>query len=340
MRKALCVILSALFILPACSCGAGMKRYTRIITGYFDTATSVTAYDISDEAFEEHISEFEVLLKDYDELYSIYDDVEGINNLKTINDNAGIAPVTVDQKIIDLLLYGRECYELSDGKVNICFGSVLRIWHQYREEDANTLPGEDELSEALLHTSIDDLVIDEAASTVYLQDPLMSLDVGAIAKGFAGKMICEYASEHLWHDAAVSFGGNVITFGNKNADGHTPWNILIENPDLDSADEFLTVKTTDNCVITSGDYQRFYIVDGKRYCHIIDPETLFPASNFTSVTVICDDSALGDLLSTLLFIEDQEEGLSLIESLDGVEAIWTDQEYNVTYSSGALNYAG
>ncbi|MBR1797054.1 MAG: FAD:protein FMN transferase [Clostridiales bacterium] len=325
-------------LLDLCSCSASLKRYTRVITGYFDTATTVTAYDVSDEAFEEHVEEFESLLREYDSLYSIYDDAEGTNNLKTVNDNAGIAPVEVDQRIIDLLLWGKQCHSITGGKVNICFGAVLKIWHEYREEDANRLPSYDELCEASAHTNIEDLIIDEASSTVFLQDPLMRLDVGAIAKGFAGKSICDYASSNLWHDAAISFGGNVITFGNKKADGHSRWNILVENPDLLSDEEFLTLEAADNSIVTSGDYQRFYIVDGQKYCHIIDPETLYPASEFSSVTVICDDSAMADLLSTWLFIEDQETGMEIVDGMDGVEAIWTDSGYNVTMSSGSSYY--
>ena len=124
----------------------------------------------------------------------IRDSYEGINNIKTINDNAGIKPVKVDKRIIDLIKFSKDMYEKTNGKTNIAFGAVLSIWHEYRtigiEDPANAaLPSEEELRIASEHTNIEDIVIDEEHSTVFLSDPLMRLDVGAVAKGYATEQV-------------------------------------------------------------------------------------------------------------------------------------------------------
>ena len=329
-----------LLLLGLGACAKGPARFSGIITEYFDTATTVVAYDESQELFEEHLSQFEARMGELDRLYSIYDSCEGINNLKTVNDLAGAGPVEVDDRIIGLLEFGKEAYEITGGKVNICMGSVLSLWHEKREEDKNELPDEDALYEASRHTDISGLVIDERNGTVFLEDEHMRLDVGAIAKGYAARELRDFAKDNLWHDAAISMGGNVITFGNKYADGRTLWNVIIENPDPAGEGELAALKLTDLCVVTSGDYQRFYMVDGKSYCHIISPDTLYPPENFSSVTVICEDPALADALSTYLFIVDKGEGEDFVASHEGIEAIWTDRDYIPEFSEGAAAYAG
>ena len=255
---------------------------------------------------------------------------------KTLNDKAKNAPVEVDERIISLLEYGKEVYEISGGKTNICFGAVLSIWHTAQEKKA--LPQNSRLKEAARHTDINNLVIDKENKTVYFADKDLKIDVGAIAKGWVAREICNWAKENLWNSAMLSLGGNICTFGFKNNDGSTPWNVQIESPDKNDKNGAAIVKVHDKSVVTSGDYQRYFEVDGKRYCHIINPDTLYPAEYVRSVSVICDDSALADALSTTLFNMPIEDGKALIEKTDGCEAVWVDKENNAVYSSGFKNY--
>ncbi|MGN0535925.1 MAG: FAD:protein FMN transferase [Eubacterium sp.] len=346
MKKFVCIILSLLLAVACCSCssdGGKKQRYQTSFIDLFDTASTVIAYDTSQEAFDSHYQQFYDKLAEYDKLYDIYTSYEGMNNLCTLNMKAKDGPVTVDSRIIDLLEYCKQVYEISSGKTNVCFGSVLGLWHDSREYAENNpqeaaLPDMNKLKEAAKHTDINDLVIDRENSTVYYADPDLRLDVGAVAKGYAVNQVCRWAQENLWTSAAVSIGGNVCTFGYKNDDGKTLWNIGIENPDLSSDDYLVNVKITDLSVVTSGDYQRYFTVDGKKYCHIINPETLMPAEYVASVSVLCTDSALGDALSTTLFNMPVEEGVKLIESMENVEAVWVDKNYNRTYSSGFEKY--
>ena len=134
----------------------------------------------------------------------------------------------------------------------------------------------------------------------------------------------------------INVGGNVRTLGAK-PDG-SGWTVGVENPDEDAADYLAYLQLNGKSLITSGSYQRYFIVDGKRYHHIIDPATLMPAEYYTSVSIVCDSSADGDALSTALFCMTYEQGLALIESLDGVEAMWLTVDGKQYYSSGFSSY--
>lgn len=345
MKKIISILLAVVMMvcLSSCSTKTNSERFTASFLDLFDTASTIIAYDVSQESFDEHYQQFYNELEIYDHLYDIYKNYDGVTNLYNVNKLASKEPVKVDEKIIDLLEYGKEVYSLSGGKTNICFGPVLELWHNERTIASDNpleakLPNKDELKSASQHTNIDDLIIDKQASTVYFKDADMRLDVGAIAKGYAVQRISEWAKQNLWQSAAISIGGNVSTFGYKNNDGKTKWTIGIENPDVSVGDYLLKVKITDVCVVTSGDYQRYYTVDGKKYCHIINPDTLMPSEYVASVSVLCDDSALGDALSTTLFNMSIPDGKKLVESMDNVEAVWVDKGYNKTFSSGFGDY--
>ena len=171
------------------------------------------------------------------------------------------------------------------------------------------------------------MVIDEEASTVQITDPETRLDVGAIAKGYAVEQVCREAPAGL----LVSVGGNVRATGPK-ADGQ-PWVVGIQSPDGDGEDFLHTLELSQGSVVTSGDYQRYYTVDGVRYHHIIDPDTLLPAAYWRSVTIVCADSGLADALSTALFTLPQEEGQALLNRWDA-QAMWVDASGQQFYSPG------
>ena len=295
-----------------------------------DTVTVIKSPAESQSAFAETARSIHDDLLRYHQLFDIYNDYEGLNNLKTVNDQAGIAPVKVDAAILDLLTDCRNYYELSGGKVNIAMGSVLHLWHVARNEGiddiANAkLPDMAALEAASEHTSIDCIVIDEAASTVFISDPKVRLDVGAVAKGWAAQRAAEHAPKGL----LLSVGGNVCATGPKNE--NTPWVIGVRDP-AGAADDFLhTLYVSTGSVVTSGDYQRTYLVDGKMSHHIIDPETLMPSEYWRSVTIICPDSGLADALSTALFLLDRQAGQALLDKA-GAEAMWVDGEGNCFYS--------
>lgn len=312
------------------------EQYKKYYIDAFDTATQIIGYADSEEAFGKQADLINEELKRYHKLYDIYNLYGETNNLKTINMNAGKEPVKVDQEIIDLLKFSVDLYKKTDGEINIAMGKVLKIWHDYRTTGMNDsslaeLPPMELLQNAAKHCNIDDIIIDEEASTVYLADPEMRLDVGSIGKGFAVQKVAEYARELGCNNMVINCGGNVITIGPK-ADNNN-WIFGIQNPDLEAANDIIKrVSVTDKCLVTSGDYQRYYIVDDVEYCHIIDPDTLMPPTYFSAVSIICDNSGLADALSTALFNMPYEDGLALINSIEGAEAIWVYKDGSIKYS--------
>jgi thiamine biosynthesis lipoprotein len=318
------------------------KRFDASFLDLFDTVTMIVGYAEDKDEFTKYAQMIHDNLKEYHELYDIYHNYNGINNIKTINDNAGISPVKVDQKIIDLLKISKKAYNLTDGKINVAFGAVLAVWHKYRTEglddpDNAKLPPMKVLKEKAGHTDINNVIINEAESTVYLKDPEMSLDVGAIAKGYATEMVSRYAKEHGFTNGMLSVGGNVKTIGSKlnEANKEEAWNVGIQNPDLESKNTNLYILgLKDYSLVTSGVYERYYTVNGKQYHHIIDPNTLMPAGNFLSVSIVCKDSGMADALSTSVFNMSYQDGSELIESLKDTEALWVFQDGSMKYSTG------
>ena len=336
MRRRICaLILISLLILTSCQKGedkVALKKYEASFLTLFDTVTTMVGYAESEEDFSLVANSIHQELLEYHQLYNIYNDYEGINNIKTINDNAGVAPVVVDRKIIDLLLFCKDIYYRTDGKVNVAMGSVLSIWHDYRQRAINNpsqaaIPDMSALEEAAKHTDIENVVIDPDASTVFLADPLMSLDVGAIAKGYATECVTNGLDTHL----LISVGGNVSSSMSK-PEGKD-WIVGLQDPFSEMGEYNHTIKIKKGAVVTSGDYQRYYVVDGIKYHHIIDPVTLMPSSYWKSVSVVADDSALADALSTALFLLDIEDGQKLLDEY-GAYAIWTDINGEEFLSSG------
>ena len=318
------------------------EQYRKNYIDAFDTVTTIIGYGDSQDEVTQKADVLTEELKRYHKLYDIYNTYDGINNLKTINDNAGVSPVKVDKEIIDLLKFSMNLYDKTDEQTNIALGSVLKIWHNYRNAGIDnpstaTLPPMDILEEAAKHCDINNIIIDEEASTVYLNDPEMSLDVGSIGKGYAVQKVSEYAKELGYNNMVISVGGNISVIGPKT--DNNLWKFGVQNPDLESEQASIaSVNLVDTCLVTSGDYQRYYTVDGIDYCHIIDPDTLMPADYCKSVTVITPDSGEADALSTAVFCMPYEEGLAFINNLDNVEAMWVLEDGSIQYSSNFQNY--
>ena len=331
--KRLCALILTLSLLLSGCAGAGeeQKQYSATFLTVFDTVTTILGRDSSEAAFTAKAQAVHDELLRYHQLFDIYNEYEGLNNLKTVNDHPGEA-VSVDKAIVDMLLDCKAYYELTGGRVNAAMGSVLRLWHEAREDGLNDfanayLPDGEALAQAADHADWDDVLIDEANNTVTIADPGLRLDVGAIAKGWSVQRAAETAPEGL----LISVGGNVCATGPKDSTG-TPWVVGVQDPD--GGENYLhTLYLTKGSMVTSGDYQRAYMVDGELYHHIIDPDTLYPGKLWRAVTVVCPDSGLADALSTALFLLPIEEGQKLLDACEST-AMWVDAEGNMYYSTG------
>lgn len=338
-RRVLALALAAL-LLSGCAAGVssdlGLRRYEASFLTLFDTVTTVVGYAQTEEDFRRTAQEFHDQLLEYHQLFDIYHEYSGVNNLKTVNDNAGGGLVKVDRRIIDLLLFCRDLEQLTDGKVDVTMGSVLALWHQARSEGVDdperaVLPDAGALEEAARHTGVSLLEIDQEASAVRLTDPQARLDVGAVAKGWAVEQVCRSSPAGL----LVSVGGNVQATGPK-PEGNAPWVVGVQEPDGEKQDYLHTLYIDHQAVVSSGDYQRYYTVDGVRYHHIIDPDTLYPGTRWRAVTVVCPDSGLADGLSTALFLLPREEGEALAQRC-GAQAMWVAAGGARFYTDGFLD---
>lgn len=340
------ILLLSLFVGCQMKKESEYSKYNDSFFDTFDTLTQVVGYTKSDQEFRRYFDMIHGRFQELHKLYDIYADYEGINNIKTINDNAGIKPVKVNKEIIDLILFAKDWYKRTGGRTNIAMGSVLRIWHEYRSEgiddpDNARLPTMEELREAAKHTDIDKVIVDTANSTVYLEDKRMSLDVGALAKGFATEIAAKEAIAEGFTSGMISAGGNVRILG-KPLDGvRERWGIGIQNPDkaiiTEEQNLLDTIFLNDSSVVSSGDYQRYYVVNGRVYHHIVDPQTLMPAEYFRAVTVVTEDAGAADFLSTTVFLLPYEQSRALVDSLEGVEALWVMPDGKIEATTGMEN---
>ena len=342
MKKILSVLVLATLLcalLSLWSCSDKNEPMSKTYYEYFDTVTTVTSYGNEDqETFSANAERVRGVLERYHRLFDVYYEYEDMNNLKTVNDNAGISPITVDREIIELLLYAKEIYTLTDGETNAAMGPVISLWQEKKaeadkSETSASVPAADALSAAAKHISPDSIIIDEAASTVYLSDKNGKIDVGAIGKGYATERAAEALRAMGVSSYVLNVGGNIRAVGEK-PDGKG-WVTGITDPKR-SSEGGIAIKLIikDVSCVTSGNYERYFTVDGKRYHHIIDKDTLYPAEYFASVTVITKDSGLADALSTALFCMPYEEGLALAESIDGVHVLWIYESGEIKMTDG------
>lgn len=301
----------------------------------FDTVYAYTE-TTDDDTFTAHFKETRDLFSSFNDQFDIYNEYSDVNSLMTVNKMAGKEAVKVEQSTIDMLKTAKEFYELTDGQFDVTMGAVLKIWHEYRDKgitqnengEYGEIPTKEELEAVRQYSGWDYIEIDEDNSTIYITNENVSLDVGGIAKGYSAEMIGQKMEEEGVTSAIINAGRNIRTIGSKK-DG-SPWRVGIANPvDTSDSDGILTVSYSGaGSFVTSGDYERFYIgTDGETYCHIIDPDTLFPALDYHSVTIITKNSAAADALSTALFTMSVEDGKALLKKYEetygeSCDAIW------------------
>ncbi len=332
-------------LLPAgCKGEPAYQKYSTEFMDTFDTVIQVMGYSKSQAEFDQWAEKAQARFVELNKLYDMYNDYEGVNNIKTINDNAGKQPVKVGADILSLLAFCKQWQAKSPEAINIALGAMLNIWHDYRQagldhpEEAS-LPPMDQLQQAAAHSNIDDVVIDETAGTVFLRDPDMMLDVGSAAKGYATELVAQELSSQGWQSFVINSGGNVRAVGVKMDGKNSKWGVGITDPD-NPGDAVTSAKLLDTAfvaglsVTTAGDYQRYYTVGGTRYHHIIDPKTLMPATSCRAITVVAESSAVADFVDTVLFILPYEEGLAYIQGIGGIEAMWVLPDGTVKATDG------
>lgn len=257
-------------------------------------------------------------------------------NIKTsevskLNAKAGISGEKLSTDTYSVIEKSVQYSKLTGGALDITVGPIVNLWGI--GTDKERVPTKKEINEKLKLVDYSDIILDKKNSTVKLKRKNQAIDLGAIAKGYTADEVKKVLLNNKVNSAIINLGGNIYAVG-KRPDGKD-WNIGIQNP-LSTRGEYLgTISVTDKSIVTSGNYERFFIKDGIRYHHIFDPSTGYPAKQqLISATIISDKSIDGDALSTSTYILGLDKGLKLVESIKGVEAIFVTSDKKVYVTPG------
>lgn len=313
MKRLLCLLCTALFLLPSlfsCANAPTVPLLKRTEVGLFDTVCTFSSFGDA-AAFEATADALFAELTLLDLLFDCYQQDENASNLAAVNASAGLAPVKVDERLIDFFIYvDRLPADLLE-VVHPVMGALTLLWKE--AEKTGVPPSKQALERASEHIEYSALVVDEEENTLFLTDPAARLDVGAFAKGYAAKICRDLLSESGVESYLLDLGGMLLAGGNDPRTGKPPL-LGIDHP-LKKNEPLCRFYATDCALSTTAGDKRNFIYEGVLYHHIIDPSTLYPADNgFASVTVCSDDPALADALSTALFILPEEQCHNLLET--------------------------
>ncbi|MBR5798498.1 MAG: FAD:protein FMN transferase [Lachnospiraceae bacterium] len=318
--------LTAFFVFcTSLLCGCHPNASASVNGFYFDTVVTVTLYG-KDAARADSLSlGIHEQMQTYENLFSRTK--EG-SDIWRINHSNG-TPVCVNSETALLLDKALSYSRLSKGLVDPSVGALSSLWNFGHNED-QLIPEDAQITDALSHVNYENILLN--GNEVTLKDPSMTLDLGFIAKGYIADRLKSYLLEKDVESALINLGGNVLALSQK--PGNRPFQVGIKRPFDDSGKPLLVLPVNDYSVVTSGNYERYFIIDDVLYHHILSTQTGYPAdSDLSQVTILSKDSVDGDALSTLCFLLGYEKATSLIESLPDTEAIFvlSDGSIHQTY---------
>lgn len=255
------------------------------------------------------------------------------SELMEINYQAGIAPVKVHPDLFELISLGLEHSLAPSSHLNISIGPLIQTWRIGFSDAKVAQPQEIESVLPLINPHY--IELDSSASTVFLKQKGMKIDLGCLAKGYSADKLAQFLREEGVTSALINLGGNILTIGKNQARGNQAWQIGIQDPANPRGNHLMTIPVVNQSVVTSGIYERHLTVDGKDYHHIFDSQTGYPVeTELASLTIISDKSVDGEIWTTRLFGERPASILWQVESLEGIEAILIDKEGHLSCSSG------
>jgi thiamine biosynthesis lipoprotein len=247
-----------------------------------------------------------------------------------LNAAAGDAPVRVSGETLDVLEAAQQASEWTGGKFDITFGALADVWKFDHDQD-NRIPSSDEIAARLPLVDYTKVVIDRASSSAFVSRRGMRLHLGGIGKGYAVDRAVGILRSRGVSDFLLQAGGDLYASGQH---GDAPWRLGIQDPRGESGAHFARIELRDRTFSTSGDYERFFVKDGQRYHHLLDPDNGRPARGCVSVTIVATSAMLADALSTGVFILGPDQGMALVERLAEVEAVIVTAHNEVRLSTG------
>ena len=350
MKKTLLLLtlFIAVFSLNACEDDSvNLKKESDVHTSYFDSMIAINLYvdENTDEAIiDEIFDESETLLKNIHQQADRYNTYSGVTNVMTLNEDPTSTHI-VEDELFELLMLSKDYHALTNGYFDITMGPVLDIWNDHLEscnENGDcSVPSDATLNAAGEYVGIDKLTLNEDTNEVTMQEN-MNLNLGGVAKGYATNKLSALLENYEEIESFLINAGtsNIEVYGDHPTRDSNLWHIGVTDPtNPNDPYGFAGVKLdSGTSLVTSGDYVRYFEVDGERYHHLINPNTLKPSFHHRSVTVVIEDGSIGDILSTAAFLMEPTESQAFIEDLDDVEAVWYLNDDSVETSSGFDDY--
>ena len=318
---------------------SGLKRTSATLTGYFDTLLSLTLY--TDESVDTHeiLDCVEMIYKHVHQLATNYNEYDNILNVYQLNKNPGEV-YEIDPLLSDIIALGLEYGTLTEGLFDISLGALINVWNrsmiECNEGRLCELPSEDSLNEAQSLIGSDRISLNGNRFSV-LEGT--QIDLGGVAKGYAASLVGDYLRyrgdvKGFLINAGTS---NIEVYGSHPTRDNQRWLIALRHPESEFLDPYSRLYLdSGEHIVTAGDYQRYFEVDGERFHHIIDPRTLYPGQTMRSITLIGPDGILGDVLSTAAFLMEPLEAIAFAESF-GFEAILYTLEGEILFSENLIS---
>lgn len=246
-----------------------------------------------------------------------------------INNAAGLSPTKVSDELFDLIFRAKKISKMSNGYFDISFASIHQVWNF--EDSIITVPTEALIVKSIDKINYENIILDSDQRTVFLKEKGMKIGFGSIGKGYAANKAKAVMLKFGAKSGVVNAGGDLVAWGKNKND--KLWSVGIVNP-LKKEQVALWLEVENTAIVTSGNYEKYIEIEGKKYCHIINPKTGWPARGILSVTIICQDAELADGLATTVFILGVKDGLNLVNHLVGVEAVLISENGAFHYSKG------
>jgi thiamine biosynthesis lipoprotein len=273
---------------------------------------------------------FEAVFDEFDRLDALMSVWKEGSDIERLNRAAGEMAVPVSAEVREVLSMARQTSEWTEGKFDVTFGALSGLWKFDHDLDGNIPPRAEVLARLPL-IDYQKLEVDEAKGTAFLKQKGMRAHLGGIGKGYAVDRAAAIMRGRGLNDFMIQSGGDLYVAGRR---GDRSWRAGIQDPRGPAGSIFAAMDLSDSAFSTSGDYERFFMKDGHRYHHIIDPDLGAPAQGSRSVTIVTPRAIVADGLSTGVFILGPEKGMALIERLQGVEGVIVTSSNNLLVSSG------